>query len=171
MRFDDDFLEETTETGSDDLLADDNLRLPDNANTLVRVHAIRAWLARRQKETSMEIGEAALILQQGLQDEPQQESRLRRRERQLQAERTHLQQKSFHHAQERLHAYEEAESLLEDCVSHTTTGERVLVEYYLTLEELTEHITLQNDTEHSARLQALHDVQHRVEHVGAPGEE
>jgi hypothetical protein len=171
MHFDDDFLEETTETGSDDLLADDNLRLPDNANTLVRVHAIRAWLTRRQKETSMQIGEAALAMQQGFQDEPQQESRMRRRERQLQAERMQLQQKSFQVAQERLHAYEEAEALLDDCISHTTTGERVLVEYYLTLEELTENLTVQNDTEHSARLQALADVQHRVEHVGAPGEE
>ena len=32
------------ETGSDELLADDNLRLPERANVLVRVHAVRAWL-------------------------------------------------------------------------------------------------------------------------------
>ncbi len=170
MNFDDEFLEESTETGSDDLLADDNLRLPDHANTLVRVHAIRAWLARRQKETSSEIGDAALALQEVGQDDPQ-ENRLRRRERLLLAEQMQRQQKTFQDAQERLRAYEEAEALLEDCVSHTTTGERVLVEYYLSLEELTEHAASQNDTEHSPWLQALEDVQHRVEHVGSPSED
>jgi hypothetical protein len=170
MNFDDEFLEETTEIGSDELLADDNLRLPDNANTLVRLHAIRAWLKRRQQETSMEIGETALALQNALQEEPQ-GTHLRRRERQAQTERTQQQQQAFLDAQQRLSGYEEAEALLEDCVSHTTTGERVLVEYYLTLEELVENALQENDTEHLPRLQAVKDVQHRVEHVGSASEE
>ncbi len=170
MNFDDEFLGETAEVGSDDLLADDDLRLPDSANTLVRVHAVRAWLTRRQKETGMEIGEAALAMQQTLQEEPQ-ETRLRRRERQLQAERMQHQQNALLDAQQRMRAYEEAEALLEECVSHTTTGERVLVEYYLTLEELVENAMQDNEAEHSSWLQALEDVQHRIEHVGSPNEE
>ncbi len=165
MNADDDFLEEPIETGSDNLLADDNLRLPDNANTLVRVHAVRAWLTRRQQETSMEIGNAALALQQTLQGEPQ-KTRLRRRD-----QHTQHQQNALLAAQQRLRAYEEAEALLEECISHTTTGERVLVEYYLTLEELAENATPDHETEHSPWLQALEDVQHRVEHVGGPHEE
>jgi hypothetical protein len=170
MNSDDEFLEETTETGSDDLLADDDLRLPDNANTLVRLHAVRAWLARRQVETGREIGEAALALQQALQTESQ-ETHMRRRERQIQAERMQHQQKALLDAQQRMHAYEEAEALLEECVSHTTSGERVLVEYYLTLEELVENATQDNDGEHSPWLQAVEDVQHRIEHVGSSNEE
>lgn len=170
MNFDDEFPDETTEIGSDELLADDNLRLPDSANTLVRLHAIRAWLKRRQKETSMEIGDTALALQQASQDEPQ-GAHLRRRERQERTERLQQQQQAFLDAQERLRGYEEAEALLEESVSHTTSGERVLVEYYLTLEELVENTLQENDTEHLPRLQAVKDVQHRVEHVGSPSEE
>lgn len=170
MNFDDEFLNETTEIGSDDLLADDNLRLPDSANTLVRLHAIRAWLKRRQQETSMEIGETALALQKALQDEPQ-GTHLRRRERQAQTERMQHQQQAFLDAQQRLRGYEEAEVLLEEIVSHTTSGERVLVEYYLTLEELVENAIQENNTEHLPRLQAVKDVQHRVEHVGSVSEE
>jgi hypothetical protein len=170
MDSDDEFLEETAETGSDDLLADDDLRLPDSANTLVRVHAVRAWLTRRQRETSMEIGTAALALQHIVQEEPQ-ESRLRRRERQVQAERMQHQQKALLDAQQRMHAYEEAEALLEECIAHTTTGERVLVEYYLTLEELVENAAPDNHAEHSPWLQAIEDVQHRIEHVGSPNED
>jgi len=170
MSFEDDFLTETTETGSDDLLADDNLRLPDSASTLVRLHAIRAWLTRRQQETSIEIGEAALALQQTPQ-ERQPETRLRRRERQMQSDRLQGGQTALLHAQQRLHAYEEAEALLEDCVSHVTTGERMLVEYYLSLEELRANATNDNEPGHSPWLQAIQDVQHRVEHVGSPNEE
>ena len=70
-----------------------------------------------------------------------------------------------------MRAYEEAEALLEECVSHTTTGERVLVEYYLTLEELAENAAPHNKAEHSPWLQAVEDVQHRIEHVGSPNEE
>jgi hypothetical protein len=170
MNFDDEFPDESTEIGSDELLADDNLRLPDSANTLVRLHAIRAWLKRRQKETSMEIGDTALALQQASQDEPQ-GMHLRRRERQAQTERLQQQQQAFLDAQQRLQGYEEAEALLEEIVSHTTSGERVLVEYYLTLEELVENAIQGNDVEHLPRLQAVKDVQHRVEHVGSASEE
>lgn len=167
MDFDDDFLEKTPEIGSDELLSDDNLRLPESASNLVRLHAIRSWLVRRRDETSVEIGEAALALQQMMQEEPQQ-LRPRRRERHHQALRPQLEQQEMLDAQQRLHAYEEAETLLEDCIAHTTSGERVLVEYYLTLEELVEHAA--NDAERSPWLQAIEDVQHRVEHVGAPNE-
>ena len=118
----------------------------------------------------MEIGETALALQEALQEEPQ-GTHLRRRERQAQIERTQQQQQAFLDAQQRLCGYEEAEALLEDCVAHTTSGERVLVEYFLTLEELVENALQENDTEHLARIQAMKDVQHRVEHVGSASEE
>jgi hypothetical protein len=168
MDFDDEFLEKTTEIGSDELLSDDNLRLPESASNLVRLHAIRSWLARRRNETSGEIGEAALALQQMMQEEPQQ-LRPRRRERQDQALRAQREQQELLNAQQRMNAYEEAETLLEECIAHTTSGERVLVEYYLTLEELAEHA--EHSTERSSWRQAIEDVQHRVEHVGAPNEE
>src|SRR5436309_3031254 len=123
------------ETGSDELLSDDNLRLPENANILVRLHAVRAWLSRRHDETSIEVGEAAIALQE-LRQEDAVESRPRRRMRL--GEDTQRFQRAQHAlvaAQQRLSAYEEAQTILEDCVAHTS-GERVLVEYYLTLEEL-----------------------------------
>src|SRR5579863_4634449 len=66
------------ETGSDELLADDNLRLPDSANVLVRVHAVRAWLARRHDEAAIEAGTAALTLQQAMSNAVE-ETRPRRR--------------------------------------------------------------------------------------------
>lgn len=166
MNFEDEFSLETPETGSDELLSDDNLRLPDSASTLVRIHAIRAWLKRRRQEAIIEVGEAALTLQQMTQQES---PRPRRREIQSQMERTHQAQQTFAKAQQRLDAYDEAEALLEECVTHTTSGERVLVEYYLTLEELVQGIT--DEIAHSPRYQALADVQHRVEHVGAPNED
>ena len=168
MEFDDESLEQTTETGSDELLSDDNLRLPDSASNLVRLHAIRSWLTRRQEETGVEIGEAALALQQLMQEEPQ-ETRLRRRERQNATLRAQHEQQTLLNAQQRLSAYEEASTLLEDCIAHTTSGERVLVEYYLTLEELVENAS--DETRNSPWLEAIADVQHRVEHVGAPNEE
>ena len=68
MNFDDHTPEEVTEVGSDELLSDDDLRLPEEANPLVRLHAVRAWLTRRQKMANLEIGEAALKLQQLQQD-------------------------------------------------------------------------------------------------------
>jgi hypothetical protein len=75
-------------------------------------------------------------------------------------------------AQQRLSAYEEAQSILEDCVSHTS-GERVLVEYYLTLEELVLRSLeqVERDEDHAPWLEAVSDVLHRVEHVGTPDEE
>ncbi|MBV9230847.1 MAG: hypothetical protein JOZ18_16175 [Chloroflexi bacterium] len=165
MDSDDERSEEIDETGSDELLSDDNLRLPDGANALVRLHAVRAWLARRRKETTIEIGEAALALQEVMQEEST-ETRLRRRERQLLAERQTQTQATLQQAQQRLSAYEEAEALLEECVSHTTSGERVLVEYYLTLDELIQRHT--QGAKDASWQTAMDDVQHRVEHVTTP---
>jgi len=167
MNFDDEQPEETEKTGSDELLSDDNLRLPDSANALVRLHAVRAWLTRRQKETILEIGEAALALQDAMQEEPV-ETRLRRRERQSLAAQLAQTQALLQQAQQRLNAYEEAEALLEECVSHTTSGERVLVEYYLTLDELVEHSTQAHAAKASPWQAAMSDVQHRVERVSTP---
>jgi Fe2+ transport system protein B len=170
MDFDDDTPEEVTEVGSDELLSDDDLRLPEGANPLVRLHAVRSWLTRRQKLTNIEIGEAALELQHLQQDESG-TSRLRRRELQARQEQMqHLQQK-FRQAQQRLAMYEEAETLLQECVDHTTVGERLLVEYYLTLEEQVQNSLQAGESEASPRLQALQDVQHRVERVSVSGEE
>ncbi|SRR5579884_1102647 len=172
MNFDDDFSDtEGNEIGSDELLSDDHLRLPEGASPLVRLHAIRAWLSRRQQETSIEIGEAALTLQQLMQEEPQ-TSRPRRRERLGIMERVQQAQQELQHAQQRLQAYEEAQAMLEDCITHTTPGERALVEYYLSLEEALQIVDPANDEQSSpSRQQALMDVQHRVEHVSASHEE
>lgn len=164
MTFDDDMPQEVTETGSDELLADDNLRLPEGANPLVRLHAIRAWLTRRQKVTNLEIGEVALELQQ-LQQNESGIARVRRRELQAGQEKMQYLQQRFQQAQQRLAAYEEAETLLEECVDHTTVGERLLVEYYLTLEGLVQDSLQAGESEASPRMQALFDVQHRVERM------
>lgn len=169
MDFDNEIPDASTEVGSDELLSDDNLRLPESANVLVRTHAVRAWLARRYKETALEIGEAALALQQTMMQEPR-ETRLRRRERQNQEWQISQRQQQLQEAQHRLDAYEEAQALLEDCIAHTS-GERVLVEYYLVLEDLVQNITQANRPEDTRRLQVFADVQHRVEHVGAPHED
>ncbi len=172
MNFDEELPDESTEIGSDELLSDDNLRLPESANALVRLHAVRAWLTRRQLETTMEIGEAALALQQAFQ-EPPLETRLRRRERQNQpgsVQRMQRAQQELEEAQLLLQGYEEAQTLLEDVVSHTTSGERVLVEYYLTLEELVQS-GLDADNLLLPKLQALGDVLHRIERVESPNEE
>lgn len=169
MDYNDDITNSSIEIGSDELLSDDNLRLPESANILVRTHAVQAWLARRHEESALEVGEAALALQQAMMQEPQ-ETHLRRRERQsLQWQLDQLQQ-ALKEAQQRLDGYTEAEALLEDCITHTS-GERVLVEYYLALENLVHSITQANQPEQSPRLQALFAVQQRVEHVGAPNEE
>lgn len=157
--------DEMTESGSDELLSDDNLRLPEHASMLVRLHAVRAWLTRRQTEMTIELGEAVLLLQQAMQES--QESRPRRRNQQgtprLQA------QQAMSIAQQRLQAYEEAQALLADCIDHTTTGERALVEYYLTLDNTIQGIRQQieqGESDEEARLAAFADVQQRVEHVG-----
>ncbi len=169
---DNDFLDESTEIGSDELLSDDSLRLPDSANALVRLHAVRAWLTRRQVEMNIEIGEAALALQEAFQ-EPEQETRLRRRERENQLggmQRVQRAQQALEEAQQRLSMYEEAQELLEETVTHTTSGERALVEYYLALEDLMQSIVEAPDYSRQ-RMLALADVQHRVEHVGTPNED
>ncbi len=161
----DEIPEEATEIGSDELLSEDDLRLPESANVLVRLHAVRAWLARRRHEVSIEVGEAALNFQQMIaftahETKPRHRERLRQEAPFLRA------QHALVAAQERLQAYEDAEALLEDCVTHTG-GERVLVEYYLALEELVQS----NQVERTPRLEALADVHHRVERVGAPSED
>jgi hypothetical protein len=170
MNIDDELPQEETETGSDELLSADNLRLPDSANSLVRLHALRAWLTRRQKETRLEMGTIALDLQQ-LQQEDQPETRLRRRELQARQDRQQSLQERFQHTQQLLSVYEEAEGLLEDCVNHTTVSERLLVEYYLTIDTLIQEAIQGHEGQQSPQLVALSDVLYRIEQVGAPHEE
>src|SRR5882724_2309610 len=98
MSFSEDEFNEGGERGSDDLLSEDFLRLPETANILVRIHAVRAWLERRLKETGLEIGQAVLALQE-MQMET---STLRRRERERQSVRLHQLQQDIEDAQERL---------------------------------------------------------------------
>ncbi|HAG99018.1 MAG TPA: hypothetical protein DCL75_09220 [Ktedonobacter sp.] len=167
MDYDNEISNISLEIGSDELLSDDNLRLPESANILVRTHAVQAWLARRQEEHTLEVGEAALALQQVMTQEPQ-ATRLRRRQRETLQLQIDKQQQRLAETQQRLEGYLEAQALLEDCITHTS-GERVLVEYYLALEDLVHNII--HDSEAKPRLQALFDVQHRIEHVGAPNEE
>jgi hypothetical protein len=159
------------EMGSDELLSDDNLRLPESANLLVRLHAVRAWLSRRHDEATIEVGEAALSLQESMQQDA--ETIPRRHMHQMEeAQRFQRAQQALAEAQQRLSAYEEAQSILEDCVAHTS-GERVLVEYYLTLEELVLQSQEQIDqtVDHSPWFYALSDVLHRIERVGTSNEE
>ncbi|HEU0003548.1 MAG TPA: hypothetical protein VFQ36_21755 [Ktedonobacteraceae bacterium] len=161
------------ETGSDELLADDNLRLPDSANMLVRVHAVRAWLARRHDEAAIEAGMAALALQQAM-GNPAEESRPRRRAPQLPD--TTLAQQQLADARQHIEAIEEAQALLEECIAHTN-GERVLVEYYLAVEQLLldNGYTFSSDNPaqlpHTPWLDAMLDILQRIEHVGTPQEE
>jgi hypothetical protein len=173
MPFEDNFSETEdgeTSIGSDELLADDALRLPDAASPLVRLHAVRAWLGRRQRETSIEIGTSALALQEAME---QGTGYLRRREQQRMEELRHSHEMAFQAAQLRLQAFEEAEELLNEYVTHTTTGNRTLVEYYLALEDLLEelHSEVEQDAAVFPRYQTLQEVQQRVEHVGIPQEE
>lgn len=169
MDFDGDLPEETElETGSDDLLSDDNLRLPDSASPLVRVHAVRSWLTRRRKETTIEIGESALALQDTQQEAMSHMERLRRREQQALNERIQQTQRTFQDAQQRLQTFEEATNMLEECIAHTTSSTRALVEYYLSLDMLLQ----QEETDTSSiHYQTLSEVQHRIEQVGAPNED
>src|SRR6266516_7929448 len=107
--------------GSDELLSDENLRLPESANILVRLHAVSAWLFRRHDEATMEVGEAALALQEVMQGDAV-ETRPRRRTHQIEAVQQQFQraQKALAESQQRLSAYEEAQSILEDCIAHTS---------------------------------------------------
>lgn len=167
---------ETKQVGSDELLADENLRLPEDASILVRVHAVRAWLARRLRESELAVGEAALAMQMALSEEQSGTTRPRRRMNSGQNKVQHLQEQ-LSVAQERLRGYEEAQRLFEQCVDHVTASERVLVEYYLMLDALLQDLrerTGQNEqgtAGMSAYLEALADVQHRIEHVVVPEEE
>lgn len=169
---DDSIFEETAEIGSDELLSDDDLRLPENASMLVRIHAMRAWLTRRMRDTEHEIGNAALQ-QQEIMQESSQETHLRRRERERLQTRVEQLQQVLLEAQQSLSAYEEAQALLEECVAHTTSGERVLVEYYLTLEQLVQEALDDSspDNASSPRPRALLDVLSRVEHVSSSSED
>lgn len=153
-------------SGSDDLLAADDLHLPEGANTLVRLHALRAWLERRCTASELEIGTAALALQAAMQD-----SAMSRRPRRQWEENNQLllrTQAALSQAQLRQSAYHEACLLLEECVTHTTTAERLLVEYYLSLEELVAGGSADADPPWHA---AMQDVLHRVEQIGSPAEE
>jgi hypothetical protein len=171
--FSDDYETGDEEIGSDELLYDENLRLPESANILVRLHAVRAWLSRRCDEATIEVGEAALALQEMMQEQAV-EPRPRRRTHQIEAVQLQFlrTQKALAESQQRLSAYEEAQSILEDCVAHTS-GERVLVEYYLTLEEfvLQSQDQVDQTEDRSPWLDAMSDVLHRIEHVGTPDEE
>ncbi len=171
--FSQDYESGDNEPGSDELLSDENLRLPEGANILVRLHAVRAWLSRKLDEARIEVGEAALALQNMMQEQVV-ETRPRRRMHQADTLQEQFQrtQKALAAAQQRLSAYEEAQSILEDCVAHTS-GERVLVEYYLTLEELVVEKQAQVEKSRglSPWLDAMSDVLHRIEHVGTSDEE
>jgi hypothetical protein len=159
------------ETGSDELLADDNLRLPDSANMLVRVHAVRAWLARRHEEATIEAGMAALALQQATSNAVE-ETRPRRRT--SQPPDTTLAQQQLADARQRIDAIEEAQTLLEDYIAHTN-GERVLIEYYLAVEQRIIDsgyaLSDENSNHHTLWLDTMLEVMQRVERVGTPQEE
>jgi regulator of protease activity HflC (stomatin/prohibitin superfamily) len=176
MDEDDEFLHEThdtIETGSDELLSDDNLRLPEGANPLVRLHAVRAWMQRRQQEITLAAGTIALQLQE-LQQDAEAEIHMRRRAREEREAQKHALQQAFQETQQRLDAYGEAQALLEECVNHTTVGERLLVEYYLTLDNLIqEELTAYGPGEDSfaLRTQVFLEVQKRIEQVGVSYED
>jgi hypothetical protein len=181
MDFDDcyerDAPEEDSATGSDELLSDDDLRLPESAHMLVRIHAVQAWLARRIETAKLEIGEAALALQEAsTRETPSSSGRLaRRHEREAQVEHIQRLQKDINDAQERLLAYEEADLLLQEALAHAS-GERALVEFYLTLDDLAHEERQREEIEPSPsitapRLAVLADVQQRIERVGIPYEE
>jgi hypothetical protein len=168
MDSDDELDPETTEIGSDELLSDDNLRLPEGASPLVRVHAVRSWLKRRQQDTTLEIGEAALTLQETQLEAMQDTTRLRRREQQRLADRVQQAQQDFQKAQQRLNIYEELSELLEEYITHTTSNERLLVEYYLQLEEMMQIEEQKEEDADRSRLRVITEILHRIEQVSAP---
>lgn len=156
--------DETT-PGSDELLSDDELRLPESAHMLVRVHAVQAWLSRRLREAALARGEAALALQAAATQAEAESGRVtRRRERERREEQLRRCQQVIAQEQTRIDTYEEARGLLQEYVDHAG-GERVLVEFYLALEALAEQETRAAALP-SPRLSALAEVQHRVERVG-----
>jgi len=153
-------------SGSDDLLAADDLHLPEGANTLVRLHALRAWLEHRCTASELEIGTAVLALQTTMHD-PGTHRRPRRQWEEANQSLLRA-QVALSQAQLRQSAYHTARTLLEACVTHTTTAQRLLVEYYLSLEELAEAGSEAADPPWQA---AIQDVLHRVEQIGSPAEE
>lgn len=155
---------ENEEHEEDDLLAAEELRLPEGANTLVRLHALRAWLERRRTASELEIGTAALAMQAAT-SEPERRPRRRREDNDAPLTRA---QAALSQARLRQSAYDEASTLLEECIAHTTTGERLLVEYYLSLEEL---IAAGATSAQPPWREAMQDVLHRIEQVGSPDEE
>lgn len=161
---DDDDLENAPqeEHGSDELLASDDLRLPEGASILVRLHALRAWLKRRQAEAELEVGLAVLDLQEAMRRTESETRPRRRSEPDTQPDRL------LASTQQRLSAYNEADALLESCVAHITVGDRLLVEYYLSLEELIEASGGEVDAPWRT---AMLDVLSRIEQVGAPAED
>lgn len=162
----DDFSSSTEEVGSDELLAADELRLPPDANVLVRLHAMRSWLNRRYQEAGLEVGQSALALQEAMQAD---ESGLRPRRRAANNDfLVQRAQRDLTTAQRHLNAYDEARALLEECVAHTTVGDRLLVEYYLALEERLQAPLSPTDT---PWIETMQDVLHRVEQVGTPNED
>lgn len=165
------------EEGSDELLADDALRLPESANIRVRLHAVRAWLARRRHEAALSVGEAALALQAATQSQ-QEEQRLRRRRASEEASSFfHAQitraQEHLRAAQETLRAFDEAQEKLDECIDHAN-GERVLVEYYLLLEQTFLDAgylpNIETTGEQGPWYEAMVEVMRRIEHVGIPEE-
>jgi tetratricopeptide (TPR) repeat protein len=163
------------EEGSDELLADDALRLPESANIRVRLHAVRAWLARRRREAAIAVGEAALALQAATQP-PQEEQRPRRRhipeETSSYAQIARAQER-LRASQEALRAFDEAQEKLDECIDHAN-GERVLVEYYLLLEQTlldAGYLPNQDITgTHDPWYDAMVEVLRRIEHAGTPEE-
>lgn len=172
------------EAGSDELLSADNLRLPEAANILVRLHAVRAWLKRRRSEASLEVGEAALAWQAAIQQTQQDEVRPRRRawREDNPAGQVARAQAQLQEAQGLLAAFDEAQELLEECIAHTQ-GERVLVEYYLLIEQrlldagytpdsrdTPDTLHEEHPVEHTPWYEVMAEVLRRVEHVGIPEE-
>lgn len=172
MFSEDDFETTAHETGSDDLLSEDGLRLPEGANILVRVHAVRAWLTRRKQDADLAIGQVALALQMLMQDEPESSRPRRRRVQQTDPYTRVLElQQELQAAQDRLQAYTEAEELFEDYLTHNTSSDRVLVEYYLAIENLCfEQTQAPQEAEGNQviRQQIFEEVLHRLERVTAP---
>jgi glucose-6-phosphate-specific signal transduction histidine kinase len=138
---------------------------------LVRVHAVRAWLARRHEEAAFEAGMAGLTLQQAMSN-PVEETRPRRRA--PQSLDTTLAQQQLSDARQRIDAFDGAQRLLEDCIAHTN-GERVLVEYYLAVEQLIIDngyaLSGEAPIQHTPGLDAMLEVMQRIEHVGTPQED
>ncbi len=152
--------------GSDELLSDDELRLPESAHSLVRIHAVQAWLNRRLDEAARARGEAARALQAAAAQAEEESGRVtRRRERERREEQLRRCQQAIAQEQTHIDTYEEAQELLQEYIDHAG-GERVLVEFYLALEELAEQEARAVAEASSPRLHALAETLHRVESVG-----